>query len=160
MRETRGRTAQAVWPSLRKGTKMLRSIRKELSASLLAMSALVLPASAYAGGLYYTSPLWADNAQSYHACNVANHSTGDVQLIIYIYDWKGYAIAFSPGGENGFFLHPQQTYRLDDRSANYTGFAYCVFNLYIGSAGSIRANMSVFHNTGAYFETLALSEAR
>jgi hypothetical protein len=134
---------------------MLGSTRKELSVSLLAMSALVLPASAYAGGIYYTSPLWADNGQSYHACNVTNHSTGDVQLIIYIYNWNGVAIASSPGGENSFVLHPQQTYRLDDRSANYTGFAYCVFNP--TSASSIRANMSVFHNTGAYFETLALS---
>jgi hypothetical protein len=153
-------------PSLRRGvsfgegTKLLRSIRKELSVSLLAMSALVLSASAYAAELY-TSPEWADRGQSYHSCTVANVSiygvvTG-VNLTVQMLSSSGVVIANS---SNNFFLDAGQTYELSD--TQYTGLAFCHVSLpQIQNAGStIRANMSVFHYTGAYYETLALSEAR
>jgi hypothetical protein len=147
--------------SLRKWTKTLRSRNNQLFASLLAMSALVLPAPAYAAE-FYTSALWADSAQSYHACTVANPNYGavvtGVNLTVQLLSSSGVVIANS---SNNFFLDAGQTYELSGKNAKYTGLAFCHVSLPTQTAGSIiRANMSVFHNTGAYFETLALSEAR
>jgi hypothetical protein len=91
---------------------MLRSRNNRLSVSLLAMTALVLPASSYAAELN-TSPLYADIGQSYHATN-----------------------------------------------QNYSDFAYCRINLHNEAGTTVRADLVVFHGNGAFFETLALSEAR
>src|SRR5215469_4748252 len=90
--------------SLRKWIKMLRSRNNQLSVSLLAMSALVLPAPAYAAELY-TSALWADSGQSYHACTVANPDYGaaitGVNLTVQLLSSSGVVIANS---SNNFFL--------------------------------------------------------
>jgi hypothetical protein len=134
---------------------MLRSRKNQLSVSLLAMTAFVLPASAHAAELN-TSPLWADSGPSYHACNVANVSTSPVTLKVTMINGSGAAMATS--GPANFTLNAGVTYELIQ--AAYTGYAYCRFNLPNEVGTAVRANIAVFHYTGAYYETLALSEAR
>ena len=47
------------------------------------------------------------------------------------------------------------------RYGAYTGFAICRFELDNNEVkNNVRANISVFHFTGAFYQTLALSEAR
>jgi hypothetical protein len=134
---------------------MLRSRKNQLSVSLLAMTAFVLPASAHAAELN-TSPLWADSGPSYHACNVANVSTSPVTLKVTMLNSSGVAIATS--GTTNITLNAGATYEL--LQSTYSGFAYCRFNLPNEVGTAVRANMTVFHSTGTYYETLALSEAR
>jgi hypothetical protein len=135
---------------------MLRSGRNKLSVSLLAMTALVLPASAHAAGVLYTSPLWADSGSSYHACNVANIFTQAVTLKVQMFNSSGVVIATS--GATDITITAGHTYELSQ--GTYTGFAYCQFSLPSETGIVVRANLSVFHSTGTFFETLALSEAR
>jgi hypothetical protein len=45
-------------------------------------------------------------------------------------------------------------------SANYTGFARCSFAIGNASGNPVRANLSVFHWAGAYYDTLANTDAR
>ena len=81
-----------------------------------------------------------------------------VNLTVQLLSSSGVVIANS---SNNFFLDAGQTYELSGKNAKYTGLAFCHVSLPTQTAGSIiRANMSVFHYTGAYYETLALSEAR
>jgi hypothetical protein len=141
--------------SLGKGTKMLKLARKELSVSLLAMTALVLPVSAHAVELN-TSPIWADSGSSYHACNVANVTTSSELLKVTMLNSSGVAIASS--GTADITLAAGAVYELSQ--STYTGFAYCRFNLGSAAGGTVRANSTVFHFTGVYYETLAFSEAR
>ena len=67
-------------------------------------------------------------------------------------------VAIATTGAANITLNAGATYELSQ--STYTGFAYCRFNLPNEAGSSIRANSSVFHSTGAYYETLALSEAR
>ena len=119
------------------------------------MPAFVLPVSAHAVELN-TSPLWADSGSSYHACNVANVSTVSATLKDTMLNSSGVAIATS--GATDINLAAGAVYEF--QQSTYTGFAYCRFNLGSAAGGTVRANLSVFHSTGVYFETLALSEAR
>jgi hypothetical protein len=134
---------------------MLKSIKKELSVSLFAMSALVLPVTAQAVELN-TSPLYADSGQSYHACNVANVSTASVILGISILSSDGVWITGSSGNIS---LNAGASTEVTTNKT-YTGFAYCRINLPSEAGSTVRANLTVFHYTGAFFDTLALSEAR
>jgi hypothetical protein len=135
---------------------MLRLRKNKLSVSLLAMTVLVLPASAHAAGVLYTSPLWADSSSSYHACNVVNIFTQPVTLKVQMFNSSGVVIATS--GAADITITAGHSYELEQ--STYTGFAYCQFNLPSENGVVVRANLSVFHSTGVYFETLALSEAR
>jgi hypothetical protein len=137
---------------------MLRLGRKELSVSLLAMAALALPVSAHAVEVS-TSPVYADAVSngSYHACNVANVSASPVTLQVLMAASNGVVIASS--GAVDITLNAGTSYELTQTT--YTGFAICRFRLSGTEAKvSVRANISVFHFTGVFYDTLALSEAR
>jgi hypothetical protein len=135
---------------------MLRLRKNQLSGSLLAMTALVLPASAHAVELN-TSPLFANSGSSFYSCNVANVSTSPVTLKIQLLNSSGVVIATSGAADitlaAGIIYYIEQT--------TYTGFAYCRINLPSEAGSTVRANLSVFHLPTAFFyQTLALSEAR
>jgi hypothetical protein len=131
--------------------------RKELSASLLAMATLALPVSAHAVELS-TSPVYADSGSSYHACNVANVSAVSVTLKVLMAAFNGVVIASS--GAADITLDAGHSTELINHSA-YTGFAICRFELDNNEVkNNVRANISVFHFTGVFYDTLALSEAR
>jgi hypothetical protein len=101
---------------------MLGSIRKELSVSLLAISAFALPAIGHAVELN-TSPIYAENSQSYHACNVTNISNSTVTLGIQIVNSSGIVIKSLNTTLNAGTSTELAT------AGNYSGFAYCRFNL-------------------------------
>jgi hypothetical protein len=133
---------------------MLRSMKKELSISLLAMTTLVLPVAVHAVELN-TSPLWADNGQSYHACNVANASTSSVTLTISVVNSSGVLIATS----FNFTLAAGASVEINT-DEHYSGFAYCRIDLPNGAGNTVRANLTVLHFTGSSYDTLAASQAR
>jgi hypothetical protein len=135
---------------------MLKLRRKELCVSLLAMTAVVLPVSAHAVELS-TSPVWADGGSSYHACNVANVSALSLTLKVLMAASNGVVIASS--GASDITLAAGTSYEL--QQSTYTGFAICRFELDNNEVkNNVRANIAVFHSTGVFFQTLALSEAR
>jgi hypothetical protein len=119
------------------------------------MSALVLPVAAHASELI-TSPVWADSGQSYHACNVANVTAASATLQVQMLSSTGAVIASS--GASFITLAAGNVYELSQ--STYSGFAYCRFNLGAEAKASFRANMTVFHYTGAFYDTIAFSEAR
>jgi hypothetical protein len=133
---------------------MFRSKRKGLSIPLLAMTALVLPVTAYAAELN-TSPLWADNGQSYHACNVANVLTSSVALTISVINSSGVLIATS----NNITLAAGTSVEINT-DEHYTGFAYCHIDLPNEAGNTVRADLTVLHFTGSFYDTLATSQAR
>jgi hypothetical protein len=118
------------------------------------MMALVLPVTAHAGWLY-TSPLYADSGQSYHACNVANVSTALIEVDIEIKNSAGLIIVNAPT----IFLNPGTSTELQTNET-YSGFAYCRITLAGEAKSTVRANLAVLHYTGSFFDTLAISEAR
>lgn len=67
-------------------------------------------------------------------------------------------VAIATSGAADITLAAGATYEL--AQSTYTGFAYCRFNLPSEAGITVRANITVFHYTGAFYETLALSEAR
>jgi len=104
-----------------------------------------------AGKIINTSPLWADSGQSYHACNAVNVTTSTVSVTITLLNGAGAVLQTSP-----FTIAPGTSVEL--AGSGYTGFARCRFS---GSNPDwIRANLSVFHWTGTYYETLAIDSAR
>jgi hypothetical protein len=133
---------------------MLGSLRKELSVSLLATAALALPAAAHAVDLT-TSPLYANGSESYHACNVANVSTTTANISIEIVSSSGTVIV----GPRNVPINPSNIAEVSTPE-NYTGFAYCLFNIGNEAKANFRANLTVFHYTGSFYDSLALSEAR
>jgi hypothetical protein len=146
---------------------MLAIKRRLLSIPLLALTAAVLaPTAAHAltAGdssallVLNTSSLWADT-QSYHACNVTNISTSNINLSVQMIDQTGAVLATS--GAAAITVAAGTNYELINATANtYTGFARCRVSLYTGSE-NIRANMTVFHSLGgAVYQTYATSEAR
>jgi hypothetical protein len=132
---------------------MLRSMKKELSISLLAMTAAVLPAAAQIIGGLTTSPLYAESGQSYHACNIVNVSTGSIDYKAQILSSSGVVLVDSGLSS----LNAGASVEVVSR--NYTGFAYC--SIYVGNGnGTVRANLTVFHFAGSFFDSLAVSQAR
>jgi hypothetical protein len=119
----------------------------------------ILPVSAHAVELS-TSPVYADAVSngSYHACNVTNVSASSVTLKVLMAASNGVVIASS--GAADITLDAGHSTELINHSA-YTGFAICRFELDNNEVkNNVRANISVFHFTGAFYQTLALSEAR
>ena len=119
----------------------------------VALGVLGLGPQAGIAGVLSTSPLWADSNQSYHACNVTNVSTKPIHsLTVELVSGSGTVLItetitdLAPGG-----MH---------ETSNFSGggFAWCRF---IGTtAGKIRANISVFHHTGTFFDTISFDMAR
>jgi hypothetical protein len=135
---------------------MLKLGRKELAVSALAMTAGVLPVPAHAVELS-TSPVWADSGSSYHACNVANVSALSLTLKVLMAASNGVVIASS--GAADITLAAGTSYEL--QQSTYTGLAICRFELDNNEVkNNVRANITVFHSTGVFLQTLALSEAR
>jgi hypothetical protein len=145
---------------------MIKAKGKHRTVSALAIAALILTpavASAVTGDVgpatlntLNTGAHWADNGQSYHACNVFNITVNPVAVKVDLIDSAGNflvpsaaAVTLAPGG----FLE------VANFAMNYTGFARCRF-LVGGNPEYVRANISVFHSTGTFFETLATEIAR
>lgn len=103
-----------------------------------------------------TSPLWSDSGQSYHACNLVNITTSIIVAKIDLIDSSGNVLATS--GTAKVTVNPGQSLETANFAVNYTGFARCRFA--VPNPDYVRANLSVFHSVGAYFDTLAVSEAR
>jgi hypothetical protein len=102
-----------------------------------------------------TSPLWSDSGQSYHACDVANVSASPVLIVIDLINSSGGVLATS--GASAINLAVGDSVEIANFSATYTGFARCRFTS--SAPGTVRANLTVFHWTGTYFDTLANAEA-
>jgi hypothetical protein len=135
---------------------MLKLGRKELSVSLLAVAALALPVSAHAVELS-TSPVWADSGSSFHACNVANVSASPVTLQVLMAASNGVVIASS--GASDITIAAGTSFELTQ--STFTGLAICRFRLGTNEVkNDVRANITAFHSTGVFLQTLALSEAR
>jgi hypothetical protein len=134
--------------------------KTNLLFSALAMAVLISTpnnASAVAGDIgtgrtLNTSPLWADNAQSYHACNAVNVTVSNIAVTISLLSQAGVVLKTAP-----FTILPGQSVELANPTT-YSGFARCRFSNV--NENFIRANISVFHWTGTYYDTLAIDSAR
>jgi len=102
-----------------------------------------------------SSPLWADSGQTYHACNVVNVTAGNVSLKVEILDATGNVIGTS--GATLVTLPPGTVQ--ETAATGYTGFAHCRVTVN-GTPSNIRANLTVFHWTGTYYDSLATAEVR
>ncbi|MBK8816630.1 MAG: hypothetical protein IPN42_14520 [Methylococcaceae bacterium] len=144
---------------------MLSKTNIKISLVLSAMlGSLITPnlANAVAGdqtpestNIMNSSPLYADSGQSYHACNVANITTAALKAKIDLISASGTVLATT--GATPISLIAGTSYELIGPST-YTGFARCRVSTV--DPENVRANLSVFHYTGTYFETLAFSELR
>lgn len=105
-----------------------------------------------------TSPLWADSGQSYHACNVVNVLDFPVPIMINLINSSGGVLATS--GASPTNLAVGSSLEIANFAANYTGFARCSFALGNASRNPVRANLSVFHWTGSYYDTIVADDAR
>jgi len=142
---------------------MRRTKNDQFSVPLLATIAFSLsPAVAYAATagdvgantILNTSALWADS-QSYHACLVANISTGNVNVQIELISGSGAVLETT--GTTAITVSAGTVYELSESAG--AGFARCRFTL--GEPQSIRANLTVFHPlSGGFYQTYATSEAR
>lgn len=139
----------------------MNSIKKtNFSFAGLAMVVLIAApnnASAVAGDvsiakILNTSPLWADSGESYHACNAVNVTTSSVNVTITLLNSAGIVLQTSP-----FTVAAGTSVELAN-GTTYSGFARCRFS--VSNENYIRANVSVFHWTGSYYETLATDSAR
>ena len=102
----------------------------------------------------YTSPLYADNGGSYHACNIANIYKSPLVVTIQMFGDSSTAIR----SLSNYTLQAGSTIELSNAGFGYTGFARCVFT--VKSSSYVRANATVFHYAGSYFDSIAFSEAR
>ena len=105
-----------------------------------------------------TSPLWADSGQSYHACDVVNVSASPVPIIINLINSSGGVLVTS--GASPVNLAVGNSLEIANFGANYSGFAHCSFAIGNGSGNPVRADLSVFHWTGAYYDTVTSDDAR
>ncbi len=103
------------------------------------------------GKVLNTSPLYADSGASYHACNAVNVTTSSVTVTITLLNSAGAVLQTAP-----FTIAAGTSVEL--AGSGYSGFARCRFA--VSSSDYIRANISVFHWTGSYYETLAIDSAR
>jgi hypothetical protein len=70
-------------------------------------------------------------------------------------------VVIESSGAADITINAGRSFELSGSGDGYTGFAICRFELDNNEAKSIvRANVSVFHFTGTFYQTLALSEAR
>jgi subtilase family serine protease len=104
-----------------------------------------------------TSPLWADSGQSYHACDVVNVSDSPASVIVDLINSNGAVLVTT--GASPINLAVGNSVEIANFSATYSGFARCRFSA-ANAPGAIRANLSIFHWNGTYWDTLASSEAR
>jgi hypothetical protein len=130
---------------MKKITKSIHYLAVTLLASFFPLSA----ANA-ANTSIYTSAVWADHPYSYHACNISNLGTGSLTVVITLYAYDGPAIQTSTANILG-----GQSYEMKIFDS---GFARCQFTY--PSTGKVRANISVFHNAGTYYDTLAFDSAK
>jgi len=105
-----------------------------------------------------TSPLWADSGQTYHACNVANVSASPVSIIISLVNSTGGVLVTS--GASPINLAVGNSLEIANYAENYSGFAHCRFEISNGSGNPVRADLTIFHWTGAYYDTIASDDAR
>ena len=101
-----------------------------------------------------TSPLYADNGISYHACNVVNVTQSTQNVKIDLLNGAGTVVATS--GAAPVAVGAGAVYEVS--GGGFSGFARCRFSNVNGD--NVRANISVFRWTGTYYETLSTSEAR
>jgi subtilase family serine protease len=104
-----------------------------------------------------TSPLWADSGQSYHACDVVNISDSPVAIIIDLVNSSGAVLVTT--GASPLNLAVGNSVEIANFAQNYSGYARCRFAA-TNAPGTIRANLSVYHYTGAYYDTIAKDDAR
>lgn len=113
--------------------------------------------TAQTSNIINTSLLFADHPASYHACNVANVTTANLRVKIDLISATGTVLGTT--GAIPVTLNAGLGYELLASSgSNYTGFARCRISLV--DPANVRANLTVFHYTGSYYESLAVSEAR
>ena len=105
-----------------------------------------------------TAPLWADSGQDYHACNVVNVSDSPVPIMINLINSTGGVLVTS--GASPINLAVGSSLEIANFAANYTGFARCSFAIGNASGNPVRANLTVFHWTGSYYDTIAADDAR
>ena len=105
-----------------------------------------------------TSPLWADSGQSYHACNIVNVSASPVAIMINLINSSGGVLATSGSSPISFAVG--SSLEIANFGASYSGFARCSFAISNASESPARANLFVFHWTGAYYDTIANDDAR
>ena len=102
-----------------------------------------------------TSPVHADSGQSSHACLIVNKGATILPTV------KAELV-----GSNGTvilvdtFTNMGPGTSRELHGSTISGFATCRFTLPLQSVGKVRANISVFRDAGAYFETLAFDIAR
>lgn len=105
-----------------------------------------------------TSPLWADSGQGYHACNIVNVSDSPVAIMINLINSSGGVLVTS--GASPINLAAGSSLEIANFAATYSGFARCSFAVGNASENPVRANLSIFHWTGAYYDTIAKDDAR
>lgn len=132
--------------------------------SMMAISTVPTVANAVAGdstaqstNILNTSLLYADHPASYHACNVVNVTTANLKIKIDLINISGTVLGTT--GTTPITLNAGLGYELiANPGSNYIGFARC--RISVVDPANVRANLTVFHSTGTYFESLAVSEAR
>lgn len=105
-----------------------------------------------------TSPLWADSGQGYHACNIVNVSDSPVAIMINLINSSGGVLVTS--GASPINLAAGSSLEIANFAATCSGFARCSFAVGNASENPVRANLSIFHWTGAYYDTIAKDDAR
>ena len=140
---------------------MNTSTKMHFSLAVLAAAAFIAApnaARAVAGDVglskvLNTSPVWADTG-NYHACNVVNVTTSNnVNVKIDLIDGAGNVL------QNASQPIPAGTsVEVANGAANYTGFARC--RVTVNNPDWIRANISVYHWTGSYFDVVGSDIAR
>lgn len=130
---------------------MISSKKNRFLFAALALAASSMATSVQAAETLYTSPLWADSGQSYHACNVTNVISIAQSVTISLLNSSGAVLT------SGTYSIPAgATQELS--WSGYTGFARC--RIVAGYGAYIRANIQVFHWTGTYYDSLAIDTAR
>lgn len=131
---------------------------KEFSLVALAVAALGMASNAGAATvtILKTSPVWADSTQSYHACNLANVSAAtlaSVQVDLVASDGSVITTQTTPVTAG--------TTMETSLFGGYSGFAWCRFTISGAKMqNSVRANITVFHYTGTYYDSLAIQSAQ
>jgi hypothetical protein len=123
--------------------------KRQFLFAALALTGIFAIPCAQGAVILYTSPVWADNPTSYHACNVTNIGTTPLTVKTEILDSAGVVLQ-----TDTFKILAGGSREITDSSS---GFARCRFTT---TANRIRANITVFHYNTDHYETLALDPAR
>ncbi len=106
--------------------------------------------------LLATGPVWADNGQTYQACNVVNVSNAAItDLQIDLYKSDGTILKTS----GVITLNPQHSVEIS-AFGGYTGFARCRIYSALAQPWQIRGNVTTFRWTGTYYDSVAVEPAR